>query len=59
MDNKTFLGEYCGYEKHQHITTYEKIEIIFFAIIVNNSKDSCLPPLNAIEILEKYSLKHI
>lgn len=41
--NKTLIGEYCGYEKHQHITKYEKVEIIFYAIVENVSDESCLP----------------
>lgn len=43
MADKTFIGEYCGNDKHQHITIYKNIEIIFFAIVENNSKNICMP----------------
>jgi hypothetical protein len=25
LEGKTLLGEYCGYEKHQHITKYQEV----------------------------------
>lgn len=43
LDGKTLIGEYCGYDKHQHITKYAEIEIIYYAVVENAGFTRCLP----------------
>lgn len=51
------LGEHCGMENHQHITKYEKVEIIFYAIVEKNTEDHCLPVDYCQLFLNKFNFK--
>ena len=43
IEGKTLLGEHCGNKNHQHITTYDKVQIIFYAIVENVGTHHCIP----------------
>jgi len=59
LKDLTLLGEHCGHPKHTHIIKYNKIEIIFYAIVENlNPKSSCLYPETAFSFFKKFGLKH-
>jgi hypothetical protein len=43
LSEHTLIGEYCGNPEYQHVTRYERVSIIFYAIVPNNSAEKCLP----------------
>ncbi|EAS07444.2 RNA ligase (macronuclear) [Tetrahymena thermophila SB210] len=59
MQNFTFIGEHCGNQKHQHIFKYDKVQIIFYSIVQNNSPNVCLPVDQAFEIFKQYNLNMV
>ena len=59
MNNRTFIGEYCGDQNYQHLVKYPYIDIHFFAIVDNNSTVTCIPPTEAFTIFRKYQLTHV
>ena len=36
-DNKTMVAEYCGNQNYQHLVKYTEIDLIFYAIVENDS----------------------
>lgn len=43
----------------QHVVLYEKLEIIFFALVQKNDrKNSCKPVQQVIDLCNTYGLKH-
>jgi len=59
MNNKTFVGEYCGNQEYQHLVKYTEVDIHFVAAVDNNSNVTCLPPSEAFQIFEKFGLTHV
>lgn len=59
LNGKTFVGEYCGNQAYQHLVKYTEIDIIFVAVIDNESKVTSLPPSEAFKVFEKYKLKAV
>jgi ATP-dependent RNA circularization protein (DNA/RNA ligase family) len=59
LEGRTLIGEYCGYEKHQHITKYSEIEIIYYAIVENAGTTRCLPVEEAFRFFDKYKMKKV
>lgn len=57
IEGYTLLGEHCGHEKHQHITKYDKVEIIFYGLVANTGRDHCQPVSQCRSLLNKYGLK--
>ncbi|CAG9316924.1 unnamed protein product [Blepharisma stoltei] len=55
----TIAGEYVGDLNHQHLVRYQKIDIMFYAYINNESSRPCLPPLRASALFAKYRLKSV
>ena len=43
IEGFTLLGEHCGNEQHQHITKYDKVQIIFYGLVNNVGIDHCQP----------------
>jgi len=43
MSEHTFVGEYCGNKKLQHMVKYDKEEVIFYAVVKKLSTQACLP----------------
>ena len=43
LADHTFVGEYCGNAKLQHMVKYDKEEVIFYAVVEKLSTNSCLP----------------
>lgn len=53
---KTMIGEYCGNPDFQHLVKYAEITIYFYALVENNSPDTCLMPNKAFAFFEKYHI---
>lgn len=58
MSNRTFVAEYCGNQDYQHLVTYDKIDLHFYAVVENHSKFTCIPPDQAVEIFKEYGLTY-
>lgn len=50
------IGEYCGNPDFQHLVKYAEITIYFYALVENNSPDTCLMPNKAFAFFEKYHI---
>ena len=48
------VGEYIGSQEHQHLVKYSRVTIIFYAIVENNSEESCWPCSRAWSLFQKY-----
>lgn len=59
LDGKTFVGEYCGNQKYQHLVKYTNIDIHFVAIVENDSVVTCVSPPVAAEVFRKFKLTHV
>ena len=59
MNGRTFVGEYCGNQEHQHLVKYKDICILFVAVVDNESLITCLPPEESIGLFKKYGLDHV
>jgi len=46
IKDKTLVGEYVGDDKFQHMVRYEKVTLLFYAIVQNNSYKICELPEN-------------
>lgn len=56
----TLVGENIGEMKHQHIKIYDRKDIIFYAMVKNDSDDICMPLSEAKKILkDKYDLSFV
>ncbi len=49
------IGEYVGNQDYQHLVKYQKTTILFYAIVDNCSKDTCIPLEQAFGLLRKYN----
>lgn len=56
LSGRTLVGEYCGNPDFQHLVKYNEITIYFYAVVENNSTNSCIPPPQAFALLEQYHL---
>ncbi len=43
MGNKTFVGEFIGAKEHQHMVKYNRVAVIFYAVVDNMSREICWP----------------
>lgn len=59
LGNKTLVGEYIGNQEHQHMVLYERITIIFYAIVDNASPEVCIPTDIALTLFTKYGLDKV
>ncbi|CAD8108582.1 unnamed protein product [Paramecium primaurelia] len=59
LNQHTLIGEYCGNPNYQHITKYSHIQLIFYAIVNNNSPDICLPVEHTKNICKKFKLQFV
>ena len=59
MHGRTFVGEYCGNQEHQHLVKYTEVDLHFVAIVDNQSMITCIPPEEAFDIFDKYGLTHV
>ncbi|CAG9316056.1 unnamed protein product [Blepharisma stoltei] len=59
LDGFTFIGEYVGNQKYQHLVKYNENTILFFAYVDNNSPHSFMPPLKAFSLFKKYNLNRV
>ena len=55
----TLVGEYIGSQDHQHLVMYTRVSLIFYAIVDNNSTDSCIPCDQAWSFFSKYNLDKV
>lgn len=56
MANLTFVGEYIGSIEHQHMVKYNRVTIIFYAVVDNHSPEICWPSNQALQLFKKYDL---
>eukprot|EP00361_Fabrea_salina_P001476 CAMPEP_0202430446 /NCGR_PEP_ID=MMETSP1345-20130828/3886_1 /ASSEMBLY_ACC=CAM_ASM_000843 /TAXON_ID=342563 /ORGANISM="Fabrea Fabrea salina" /LENGTH=1162 /DNA_ID=CAMNT_0049041933 /DNA_START=84 /DNA_END=3572 /DNA_ORIENTATION=+ len=59
IEGFTLTGEYVGNPKFQHLVTYNEIQILFYAMVQNDSSESTVPPLKAFTLFKKYGLDHV
>ena len=60
MNNKTFCGEYCGNQYHEHLIRHTSHTIYFYSIVDNNDKNNiCLPIETTFEIFKKLNLEYV
>ncbi|EAR94538.1 hypothetical protein TTHERM_00052480 (macronuclear) [Tetrahymena thermophila SB210] len=59
LDGRTFVGEYCGNQDYQHLVKYDKIDLHFYAVVENNSRETCIPTDIAYQIFEKFGLTKV
>ena len=52
----TMIGEYIGSQDYQHLVKYSRVSIIFYAIVDNQSEQSCLPCSVAWGLFKKFRL---
>ena len=57
MSYKTFIAEYVG--SNEHLIKYDKIQLIFYAIVDNYSEENCYPLNKSILIFLKYGFNHV
>ena len=56
MEGITLVGEYIGSQNHQHLVKYSRITLIFYAIVDNQSDESCWPCQRSWGFFHKYGL---
>lgn len=56
LSEHTFIGEYCGNQKLQHMVHYDKEEVIFYAVVKKLGAEPCLPFDKGSEIIKGYGL---
>jgi hypothetical protein len=56
LADHTFVGEYCGNKKLQHMVKYDKEEIIFYAVVEKLNTNPCLPFEEGKRIIEEMGL---
>ena len=60
MSNKTFCGEYCGNQYHEHLIRHSKHTIYFYSIVENNDENNiCIPVESSFEIFKKLNLDYV
>ncbi|CAD8179506.1 unnamed protein product [Paramecium octaurelia] len=59
LTENTLIGEYCGNPDYQHITKYSHLQLIFYAIVNNNSPDICLPVEHTKQICNQFKLQFV
>ena len=60
MNNKTFCGEYCGNQYHEHLIRHTQHTIYFYSIVDNNDKNNiCLPIEETFEIFKKLNIEYV
>ena len=57
INEKTMIGEYVGNPDCQHIVKYQKEEIIFYAVVENNSAYSCIPVIESYYYFRKFNIR--
>ena len=53
---RTLVGEYIGSQDHQHLVMYSRVTIIFYAVVENNSEESCWPCNKAWSLFNQFGL---
>ena len=60
MTNKTFCGEYCGNQYHEHLIRHSKHTIYFYSIVDNDDENNiCIPIEDAFDIFKKLNLDFV
>ncbi len=53
------IGEYVGNQDYQHLVKYQKMTILFYAMVENTSEDICLPVTHTMNFLNKFNLDKV
>ena len=60
LSNRTFCGEYCGNQYHEHLIRHSKHTIYFYSIIDNNDENNiCIPIEEAFDTFKKLKLDYV
>ena len=59
LSGKTIIGEYVGNQDYQHLVKYDRLTILFYALIDNLSDNICLPMSYTMEFLTKHTLDKV
>lgn len=59
LQTHTLVGELLNPKMSQHVVLYDKVEIIFFALVEKNDRvNTCKPVQEAINLFQEYGFKH-
>jgi tRNA splicing ligase len=57
LTNRTIVGEYCGNQNYQHLIKYDRVTLIWFAVIDNDSlKNECVDLVSGHKFFKHYGL---
>ena len=56
LDGKTAIGEFVGSPEHQHLVKYTRVGLIFYALVENDSDETCLPCGMAFAFFKRFGL---
>lgn len=56
LEDHTLVGEYCGNMDLQHFVKYDRVQIVFYAIVNKFSKEPCQPLEQSFEIFNRFEL---
>jgi hypothetical protein len=59
LNGKTLVGEYVGNQDYQHLVSYQKTTILFYALVDNYSPDICLPITKTMSLLTRIGLDKV
>jgi len=59
LKKHSIIGEYVGNPDCEHLVQYREVDILFFAIVNNQSEEECLPPLESFKIFGKFQLNTV
>lgn len=56
LDGHTLVGEYVGHNDYQHLVKYDRKTVVFYALVDNNSKVTCVSPILGYAMMQKFGL---
>ena len=59
LSGKTLIGEYVGNQDYQHLVKYQKLSILFYALVDNSSDEICLPQSFTMAFLTQHCLDKV
>jgi hypothetical protein len=59
LSAKTLIGEYVGNQDYQHLVKYQKLSILFYALVDNSSDEICLPQSFTMTFLTQHCLDKV
>jgi hypothetical protein len=59
LEGFSLVGEYVGNNDFQHLVKYSSQTVVFYALVDNNSRVTCLPPILALAFLQRFGIDHV